>query len=623
MQNVVVVFVGVANHEARAIGQLDHQAGVRGTLQSQAAERVLVVEADRSGLDDVDDVGVVPNGLRRDFRRTNFHPQDAAETSEVVVHAIQADQRTLVIRELSEGLRGAGGSARIGDVDGSQRVDVDADDAAVVVVEDVVDDDRLRALDEHDRAVVARAEVSGAAIRAVGVEFKGAVGEAEIGLMSFQRGKVGVATGDRNVAAAVSDVGVIQVRSAPLTEEQPAPISLDRCNGTVAGRIEGAARSAVTVVLQRREDHRQRAIAFRDQLRRAAFTFDSGIIELHHDTRIDGQSPAQTAGEHAAGLRGAHDKIATGDRRSARRAVVDDQRLEIDAAVLIREFEVDQRGRRWTTRHADATRTDAIQGFQGRLNFGGRSDVRQRNGCPCATDLSAREMGGCGCSIDRADDRQRVAHDRRHAHLFGIHDHIELRGRQCLWEAAGVQDDQSRLCEVADLRRDGTSDMADGRRGIDRTIHKNRVADDVSHVELFRSDLNSEIDRVEVAVIGNERDGTVHIDADLQHRGVDEMRRRNRPVSSALHGQNIADDVENSHLFAIDANEEVRRGDAAIRRWEHQGVRDGDVGLDRGGDRRRESRHAEVFGQIRNGDAVGERGRGLSGSTHGRQRERS
>ena len=217
----------------------------------------VVDRKDAIGLDHMHNVRVVPDGLRGNLARADFHAQYAAEAGDVIRHAIQANERPLVIGELIVDIRSTCRAAGVLDVDGLHRIGVDADDAAVVVVERVVDDDGPRAPDEHHRRVVPRAEVSGAAIRSVRIEFKERVRQTQIGLMDFNGREVRVVTGNRHAATAECDVGLIDVDAAPLPEEQSAPISSGCGDCAVAGRIERAARPAVAIVFQRGEDHLQ------------------------------------------------------------------------------------------------------------------------------------------------------------------------------------------------------------------------------------------------------------------------------------------------------------------------------------------------------------------------------
>ena len=96
------------------------------------------------------DVGVVPHGLRGDLGCANLHSQVAAEAGQVIIHAIESHQRAPVVVELGVDVGIARRATEIFDVDVTHRIGVDADDAAIVVVERVVDDDRLRSSHKHD-----------------------------------------------------------------------------------------------------------------------------------------------------------------------------------------------------------------------------------------------------------------------------------------------------------------------------------------------------------------------------------------------------------------------------------------------------------------------------------------
>ena len=248
------------------------------------------------------DVRVVPHRLCGNLTRTDFHAQHATVNREIVRHAVQTNQRTLVVRKLIEDARRARRAAGVLDVDGLHRIGINADNTAVVVVERVVDDDGLRAANVNYRSVVPHAGVSGTAVCSVRIEFKRRVRQTQIGLMGFNGREVGIVSGNRHTAAAVSDVGLIDVDAAPLSEEQATPIPFARrvaakCIETVAGRIERAARTAVTIVFERGEDHRQRCCPFGNQLRRTSFSLNARFAEFNHDSRINLQPASRTSRE--------------------------------------------------------------------------------------------------------------------------------------------------------------------------------------------------------------------------------------------------------------------------------------------------------------------------------------
>ena len=89
-------------------------------------------------LQNMDDVRVIPDRFCRQHTSTHFHPIQS-----IVVHAVQTDQRTLVISERVKGIQGACCCAIVLMKFRIQGVDIDTDYSTGIIAEGVVDNDRL------------------------------------------------------------------------------------------------------------------------------------------------------------------------------------------------------------------------------------------------------------------------------------------------------------------------------------------------------------------------------------------------------------------------------------------------------------------------------------------------
>ena len=86
----------------------------------------------------MDHVGIVPNALGRQRLSSDQHAVDV-----ITGQLITTDQGTLVLEVFTGSSDGTGGAARIIDELIVERVDVDIDRGTAVVVDAIINDDRL------------------------------------------------------------------------------------------------------------------------------------------------------------------------------------------------------------------------------------------------------------------------------------------------------------------------------------------------------------------------------------------------------------------------------------------------------------------------------------------------
>jgi len=225
-------------------------------LQPQAAVDVKVGNPDLV-VQDVHDVGVIPDALGRegdpdgaqvvvrgvhggpvvrDRRGANLHSVRAHPTGQhvaivvgdqiavavilvaVVGQAVAADQGTPVVLVERHPVDRAGGASGIGNQLARERIKVDADRHVLVVADDVIQNHRLGAADEHRGPVVNAASVAvrrSLAAGAGGIVFDHTVGDPRLRLMDLDDVEALEGAFDLVVvAAAESDVGVIQAQVA-------------------------------------------------------------------------------------------------------------------------------------------------------------------------------------------------------------------------------------------------------------------------------------------------------------------------------------------------------------------------------------------------------------------------
>ncbi len=246
---------------------------------------------------DMSDVEIV----HRDFCRQFFATQHKT-VQVVVLISVQANQRTIVIFQLSKGGNLTGRCSVVALTFRSHRICIDADHTAFVVTEVVVHDDRLSTADEDCSFVIRAAAVSSAAYSGCRVAFDATVCDAHVGLMNFNDIEFGEAVLKRNSAAAVSDICVVNAGAGRRIENQATPVTrVTIGQRRIATSVERAARS-VPVVAQRCQDDRPFRSTFGDKLRIASQSFNAGTVQFHDDARINLQASvnAPTSVEQSA-----------------------------------------------------------------------------------------------------------------------------------------------------------------------------------------------------------------------------------------------------------------------------------------------------------------------------------
>ena len=247
----------------------------------------------------VNNVGVVPDGFRREDIAANFQTVDL-----VVVRPVEPDQRAAVVSKLRKVADAARAPPGVSLEFGEHGIRINMNDAALVIAKRVVHDDWLRLPHKDRRCVGGPASVPTAAIaRFVG--FKRAVGDTNVGLVvDLDRVKAVDRACDRRLSATKGDIGIVDAAARSRVENQTTPVATCRtpCRLIVC-RVERPACS-VPIILNRRDDDRIFFRAFRDDMSIPAQRFDAGRAELHSDARIDRQSTARpgNAVQRAAGI---------------------------------------------------------------------------------------------------------------------------------------------------------------------------------------------------------------------------------------------------------------------------------------------------------------------------------
>ena len=292
--------------------QFHDQARRDAALEADPAQRVLVDHvADLAG-HDVYDIGIVPDGLGGDFFGTDFHAVDA-----VAGFGIEGHERAVIPVVLREGIQVSRAAAPVGNDVGVERVGVDADAAAGVVDEDIVDDDGLGAAheDRGPEARPGRIPQQSVAERRSGppeVELEQAVGDANLRLLDFNRIEAVEAARDGGRAAGVLHDDVVEADLAVGIEEQAAPVAgrgTDLPAAAVGEERAGqvlqtgpGAVGAVRRVGKRREDDRTGCRTLGNDLRVAHLGLNAGAAEFEDDPGIDDERGARSGGP--AGVQG-------------------------------------------------------------------------------------------------------------------------------------------------------------------------------------------------------------------------------------------------------------------------------------------------------------------------------
>ncbi|MCA9205759.1 MAG: hypothetical protein KDA59_22050, partial [Planctomycetales bacterium] len=167
-----------------------------------------------------------------------------------------------------------------------QRVVIDADDASQVVLDHVIDDDRLSASYEDRRGGIDSATGATAAGRAGSIVLERAVRDTHIGLMNFDCVESGISAFDGHTAAAVCNQRLIDATAGIVIEDQSTPLTNEWVILIVFVRVERSA-STEPIVRDGSEDHFPLIVAFGNQVSGASFKLDPRIAKFHDDTGIN------------------------------------------------------------------------------------------------------------------------------------------------------------------------------------------------------------------------------------------------------------------------------------------------------------------------------------------------
>ena len=261
--------------------ELDDQTRAGAALQSDRAKGVLIDDVVNRAGDDMDNVGVIPDGLRRDFLGANFHAVHG-----VARFGVARNQRPAVLIVYGNRVERPRAVAPIGDDVIIQRVGIDADDVSLIVQELVVDNHWLGAANENRRPIIPQKAVAISRCRTAGIVLEQSVGNADIGLLNLNRIKRVKAAGNRHRAARVLNDCMVDAALAVGIEEDSAPIARGRCGRCV---VAGEERSSGTVgiVVNRRENNGIGARSLGDQLRRTDVRLNCRTAHLENDTGVD------------------------------------------------------------------------------------------------------------------------------------------------------------------------------------------------------------------------------------------------------------------------------------------------------------------------------------------------
>ena len=160
--------------------QFHNQTFGGAAFQTQPAKRVQIVN-DNFVTQHVNNVGVVPDRLRRQKIATNFHSVNG-----IIFQSIQTHQRTLVVRVAREFLNRARAAARILHKRAGHRVSIDVNHTAEIIPEDIIQNKRLSLAHKNCGRVVSASIVSraiSAAHDTVGIIFNNAVCQTQVSSM--------------------------------------------------------------------------------------------------------------------------------------------------------------------------------------------------------------------------------------------------------------------------------------------------------------------------------------------------------------------------------------------------------------------------------------------------------
>ena len=261
--------------EAGVAGQFHHQTFRRTTLQTQATKRV-----DIGHVDDVphnmDHVRVVPDTLRSQCFAANLHSVNATGGRRVARRARQpvaADERSAVVDECCDLVDVTSGTTIVRQFGVVQRVGVDADRRAIIVADDVVDNNRLRGTDKNRRTRVAQPPKSirwCRTARASIIPLQDRICNPCLCLMNLDSVEARKVTFQRYDAATIGNQCVIDAGAAGMTDVQTTPQTAAQSKrrfgviiavAAIVVRVKRAART-IAIVQPRGEDNLLTVLSF-------------------------------------------------------------------------------------------------------------------------------------------------------------------------------------------------------------------------------------------------------------------------------------------------------------------------------------------------------------------------
>ena len=308
---------------------LDDQGLIHGALQTQTADTLEVSNGDRVE-EDVDHVGIVPDAFGRQeialeisnckyifisvVRRSitaDFKTIDA-----VVVETISSEQRTSVCIEILDAIHFTRLTADIATQFGIHGVCIDGQCRTNVVLECIVDEDRLCTADKDcstsavvvaERIIFVRRSaqsIDGSlATHPVAIVFKDRVSNPRVGLLKLEWAECFERTFQARDTTSVSDDSIVEADIGSWGSVNSAPVASFRVQGSsesVVVRIERTARTEAIVLFAGEHDPISIG-SFSEQLR-ALTELDASTFDLDNATWIDREGRVQPWSDVARGF---------------------------------------------------------------------------------------------------------------------------------------------------------------------------------------------------------------------------------------------------------------------------------------------------------------------------------
>ena len=229
-----------------ASAKFNNQTLGRATLDPQTTVRIKIVGRNLS-LNNVNNIGIVPNTLGRQCLPPNHHPIDRISGESVSIY-----ERTLIFRVIKCSSQQIRLPTRVINQIRSKGIHINTNSGSIIVIDAIIDQHRLRTTNKKGCCGIGSSANSCCRIRAFvssRIVFQPRIRHAEIRLMHFDRIEGCKSSFNSRCSASVRQTIVVQRSSSAVADENPTPVARQWCSSSSrVRRIKRTAKSVTIVV---------------------------------------------------------------------------------------------------------------------------------------------------------------------------------------------------------------------------------------------------------------------------------------------------------------------------------------------------------------------------------------